>query len=210
MGVRRYQNKDGTLTSKGRARYYGSNGKKNLSDDISKDIDSRRKAWEKTRKEFMGKDNRTKLTQSKEYKETANELISLAKQIKKINEQYDNNGDWDKWYDAREAIRKKMSPLEDKIAKMERDFIVNSGKDLAEKYYNNLVKELNVKDSNVNNLMDSLKRDGFFDVDKTRLIEDRFEKIDGTPVSIQKDSIFNELTYEIGDLIDDADYMIWK
>ena len=93
---------------------------------------------------------------------------------------------------------------------MERDFIVNSGKDLAEKYYNNLVKELNVKDSNVNNLMDSLKRDGFFDVDKTRLIEDRFEKIDGTPVSIQKDSIFNELTYEIGDLIDDADYMIWK
>lgn len=204
-GVRRYQNADGSLTAKGRKRYSGTKGYENLKKDIIKDK-RRGSAYIKTEKAYWDDSSyRKDMKNNKEYKEAANNAISIAKEIKKLDDKY-----WSKNTTGKEEIRiskeldKKYSELkkeESKILDMEWNNF-NKYKDaLTDRYVDEYVKDIKINDKEVNNMITNLKNDGFFNLKMDEVENDR-----GNYLSYR--TLTNELTYQISNILDDPDYYI--
>lgn len=205
-GVRRYQNADGSLTAKGRKRYLNpKKGYENLKKDLIKS-GSRGYAYNKTENAYWDDSSyRKDMKNSKEYKEAANNAISIAKEIKKLDDKY-----WSENTTEKEALRiskeldKKYSELrkeEDKILDMEWNNFNKQKDAIINKYTDEYIKNLKINDKEVNNMIDNLKANGFFKIDIEEIQNDTGNYMD-------YESLSNDLTYKISEIIDDPDYYI--
>ena len=217
-GVRRYQNKDGSLTSAGRKRYLQEpNRYENLKNDLKKSRDG----WNAYRnaEKYYFTDLRKELENSKEYKESSQKALSAAKEIKKLNDEETNitekywnseGKEQDKYSKILDDIENKRTKEYHKLFAEENNLIDLEWKNIkkysdtiVDKYVDNYVKDLHIKDQEIKNMFINLKNDGFFDWDIKDIEDNQYRKIN-------KNSMMTDLSYEIGSILRDPDYFMEK
>lgn len=173
-GVRRYQNKDGSLTAAGRQRYYGSNASTQPSKrdrEILKDKQSLKRALQKLdpnelddyNDDVLGKHSRQYVNKQREiYNKYADDRDKAEEKYSKLandagfDDVYDLDPSWRAEHDMGPVSKEGMkiwNDFCDEVDRLSKNYDIDTG----ENYYNNLLKN-QLKDLKISDVEYGQKR----------------------------------------------------